>query len=86
MIRIFHSPTYIRTARADDELLSILGSSDPTSVQPHMLKMFDNCKELSFAKQNKVATKMTSAENETFGFRTHVAIEVCGCVGYTSQS
>ncbi len=61
---------------SDDELLSILGSSDPTAVQPHMLKMFDNCKELSFAKQNKVATKMTSAENETFGFRTHVAIEV----------
>lgn len=28
---------------SDDELLSILGSADPTSVQEHMLKLFDNC-------------------------------------------
>jgi dynein heavy chain len=28
---------------SDDELLSILGTSDPTSVQEHMLKLFDNC-------------------------------------------
>lgn len=29
---------------SDDDLLSILGSSDPDAVQPHMLKLFDNCK------------------------------------------
>ena len=29
---------------SDDELLSILGSSDPMAVQPHMLKLFDNCR------------------------------------------
>ena len=29
---------------SDEDLLSILGSSDPTAVQPHMLKLFDNCK------------------------------------------
>ena len=28
---------------SDDELLSILGTSDATSVQEHMLKLFDNC-------------------------------------------
>jgi dynein heavy chain len=28
---------------SDDELLSILGTSDVTSVQEHMLKLFDNC-------------------------------------------
>jgi dynein heavy chain len=28
---------------SDEELLSILGTSDPTSVQEHMLKLFDNC-------------------------------------------
>jgi hypothetical protein len=28
---------------SDDELLAILGTSDPTSVQEHMLKLFDNC-------------------------------------------
>ena len=27
---------------SDDELLSILGTADPTSVQIHMLKLFDN--------------------------------------------
>lgn len=29
---------------SDEDLLSILGSSDPAAVQPHMLKLFDNCK------------------------------------------
>ena len=33
---------------SDDELLSILGTSDPTSVQEHMLKLYDNCAELKF--------------------------------------
>jgi dynein heavy chain len=27
---------------SDDELLAVLGTSDPTSVQEHMLKLFDN--------------------------------------------
>src|SRR5690606_24111750 len=37
---------------SDPELLSILGTSDPTSVQEHMMKMFENCNELIF-KNNK---------------------------------
>ena len=35
---------------SDDELLSVLGSSDPTSIQVHMLKLFDNVKELKFGR------------------------------------
>ena len=31
---------------SDDDLLAILGSSDIKTVQPHMLKLYDNCKEL----------------------------------------
>lgn len=31
---------------SDDELLSVLGSSGHEAVQPLMLKLFDNCKEL----------------------------------------
>lgn len=27
---------------SDDELLAVLGTSDPASVQEHMLKLFDN--------------------------------------------
>lgn len=29
---------------SDDELLSVLGSSDPTSIEVHLLKLFDNVK------------------------------------------
>lgn len=39
---------------SDDDLLSILGSSDPDAVQPHMLKLFDNCKELIMSKSKQV--------------------------------
>ena len=47
---------------SDDELLSVLGSSDPTSIQEHSLKLFDNCGSLKFARGNKVITGMISSE------------------------
>ncbi|CAG9462277.1 unnamed protein product [Pedinophyceae sp. YPF-701] len=59
---------------SDDELLSILGTSDPTSVQEHMLKLFDNCATLEFARGNKSIVGMTSSEGESFDFRTPVAV------------
>lgn len=58
-----------------DELLSILGTSDPTSVQEHMLKLFDNCASLQFGRGNKAVIGMASSEGETFQFRQPVAIE-----------
>ncbi len=33
---------------SDEELLSILGSHDPKSVQEHVVKMFDNIIKLNF--------------------------------------
>lgn len=60
---------------SDDELLSILGTSDPTSVQEHMLKLFDNCAELAFGRGNKSVVGMQSAEKEGFSFKDPVAIE-----------
>eukprot|EP00960_Hanusia_phi_P039624 753955-Hanusia_phi.AAC.6 len=60
---------------SDDELLSILGTSDVTSIQEHMLKLFDNCNELIFARNNKIVKGMISAEGETFDFRTVVSVE-----------
>jgi dynein heavy chain, axonemal len=60
---------------SDDEMLSILGSSDVTAVQEHCLKMFDNCKNLIFARQNKVVVGMLSSENEILNFKTAVAAE-----------
>ena len=38
---------------SDDELLSVLGSSDPASIQVHMLKLFDNVKTLEFSRNKK---------------------------------
>ncbi|KXZ49756.1 DHC2 protein [Gonium pectorale] len=60
---------------SDDELLSILGTSDPTSVQEHMLKLFDNCASLVFGRGNKTITGMVSSEKEGFEFRNVVPIE-----------
>lgn len=38
---------------ADDELLSVLGTSDPTSIRVHLLKLFDNVKDFGFVRNNK---------------------------------
>ncbi|ETO20527.1 Dynein heavy chain family protein, partial [Reticulomyxa filosa] len=52
---------------SDEELLSILGSSDPTTVQEHMLKLFVNCKNLKFRGGHHIIG-MESSEGETFDF------------------
>lgn len=38
---------------SNDDLLFILGSSNPRAIQPHLLKLFDNVKELQFGKGDK---------------------------------
>ena len=43
-------------------------ATDPTSVQEHMLKLFDNCASLKFGRGNKTVTGMTSSEA---GAHTH---------------
>jgi dynein heavy chain len=53
---------------SQDDLLQILGSSDPTSIQRFMLSLFDNCKSLVFANNNKVITGMISNEKEAWDF------------------
>ena len=52
---------------SDEDLLSILGSSEPQAVQPHMLKLFDNCKELKL--NRRLVTGMESDEAEKFYFK-----------------
>ena len=51
---------------SDEDLLSILGSSEATSIQPHMIKLFDNVKSLGFDK-GKILN-MVSDEGESFSF------------------
>ena len=63
---------------SDDELLSILGSSDPTCVQEHIIKMYDNISALRFTdgmNGEKMASAMISAEKEVMEFRKPVAAE-----------
>ncbi|XP_064889438.1 dynein axonemal heavy chain 10 isoform X2 [Columba livia] len=61
---------------SDDELLSILGSTNPLCVQEHMIKMYDNIASLRFEdgeNDEKIATAMISAEGEVMEFRQAVA-------------
>ncbi|XP_063540762.1 dynein axonemal heavy chain 10 [Cydia strobilella] len=72
--RIFPRFFFIST----DELLSILGSSECTCVQEHMIKMFDNIKALDLYVDHTnrpVAAKMISAEEEIMEFRSVVYTE-----------
>ncbi|XP_037090995.1 dynein heavy chain 10, axonemal-like [Pollicipes pollicipes] len=57
---------------SDDELLSILGNSDPQCIQEHIIKMFDNILSLRMvrnADDDLVASAMHSAEQEIMEFR-----------------
>jgi dynein heavy chain len=55
---------------SDDELLQILGTSDPTAVQEHMLKLFDNTAALTFDRSGSKVLGMVSSEKESFSFNT----------------
>ncbi|GKT16506.1 Dynein-1-alpha heavy chain, flagellar inner arm I1 complex, partial [Aduncisulcus paluster] len=74
---------YLATKRAsfarfyfisNDELLSILGTSDPSAVQPHMSKLYLNTARILMEGNNKVVG-MESAEKETFPFASPVMTE-----------
>lgn len=53
---------------SDDELLSVLGSSDPTGIQQHLLKLFVNCALLDFVRGGGGVAGMKSAEGEAYKF------------------
>lgn len=66
LLDAYSKPKHVCNCRfffiSDDELLSVLGTADPTSIQEHMLKLFDNCASLTFSRGNKAITGMTSSE------------------------
>jgi dynein heavy chain len=59
----------------NEDLLQILGSSNPKSIQEFLLSLFDNCKRLVFGKGDKQMIGMVSDENESFEFETPVKPE-----------
>ncbi|CAF0851193.1 unnamed protein product [Rotaria sordida] len=63
---------------SDDELLSILGSAEPSAIQEHMIKMFDNIASLRLIKVSDTITQaqaMISAEKEEMQFKQSVITE-----------
>ena len=59
---------------SDEDLLSILGSSDVDAVQPHMLKLFDNCREV-LVQRGKTVAGMLSDEGESYNFIEGIKVE-----------
>ena len=60
---------------SDDELLSVLGTSDPTAIGEHLMKLFTNVKYLKFTRANKIVSSMGSSEGEFFQFRSPVPVD-----------
>lgn len=60
---------------SDEDLLQILGTSDPKAITPHLLKLYDNNKEMTFGPGNKTITHMTSDEGESYMFENPVKPE-----------
>ncbi|XP_028981786.1 dynein heavy chain 10, axonemal [Diachasma alloeum] len=67
---------------SDEELLGILGSTDPEAIQEHIGKMFDNLDKLRLEREplgddeeRTVATALISCENEIMEFREKVLAE-----------
>ncbi|RLU20605.1 hypothetical protein DMN91_007218 [Ooceraea biroi] len=63
---------------SDDELLSILGSSDPAVIQEHVGKMFDNLDKFRLVVDNTnkfLVTALISCEKEIMEFRNPVTTE-----------
>lgn len=66
------------TFLSDDDLLSILGSGEPTAIQEHVGKMFDNLDKFRFEINNTervIATGLISCEKEVMDFRNVVLAE-----------
>ena len=66
---------YLNTKRAafsrfyfisDEEMISILGNSDPSFIEPHLMKLFDNTKKLQFSQGNTKILGLSSSEEEHF--------------------
>lgn len=63
---------------SDEELLGILGSTEPSVIQEHIGKMFDNLRKFRLAPDHQgkvIASALISNENEIMDFRNSVFAE-----------
>jgi dynein heavy chain, axonemal len=60
---------------SDDDLLSILGSSDATGIVEHLKSLYNAVTSLKFSHGNRVINGMSAKEGETFSFRTPIPVE-----------
>lgn len=63
---------------SDEELLGILGSTEPSVIQEHIGKMFDNLRRIRLSLNNQgrtIASAFISNENEIMEFRNSVHAE-----------
>jgi len=59
---------------SNEDLLAILGNSDPKQIQGYMLSLFDNCKKLEWEGEKKMIG-MYSDEGEYYEFTNPVKVE-----------
>jgi dynein heavy chain len=63
---------------SDNELLSVLGNTNPNGIQEHIVKMFDNVGSLLFdydSQKNTLVKAMVSCEKETMTFTNKVMVK-----------
>lgn len=63
---------------SDNELLLVLGNTNPHGIQEHIVKMFDNIGSLFFnydSQNNTIVKAMISCEKETMEFTNEVVVE-----------
>lgn len=60
---------------SDADLLSILGTSSPVAVQTHMIKLFQNVKDLLLVRGDTAVAGMSAGADEKFDFRTATPTE-----------
>lgn len=57
---------------AEEEVLQIIGSTNPLEIKKHVSKLFANCKDLLFDRSNIFIVSMVSEEGEEYDFKKKV--------------
>ena len=61
--------------KSEQDLLRILGDSNPLSIQDHLMSMFMACHRFKFAQGSSYIVGMSSPKKETYAFRKQVSTD-----------